>query len=100
MVNCIFLSRFWEAVHNLKTLPQKQVREQVTEIWNEFLSPDASCPINVDSRSYEATKKNLEKADQWSYDVAAVCCLINNINILCLDCLVKQKQAFPIPILA
>ncbi|XP_008206364.1 regulator of G-protein signaling 7 isoform X1 [Nasonia vitripennis] len=63
--------KFWEAVHHLKTLPQKEVREQVTEIWNEFLSPDASCPINVDSRSYEATKKNLEKPDQWSYDVAA-----------------------------
>lgn len=49
--------------------------EQVTDIWNEFLADDASCPINVDSRSYDATKKNLDKPDQWSYDVAAVCFL-------------------------
>ncbi|XP_011500777.1 PREDICTED: regulator of G-protein signaling 7 [Ceratosolen solmsi marchali] len=63
--------KFWEAVRDLKTLPQKNVREKVMEVWNEFLGPDASCPINVDSRSYEMTKKNLEKPDQWSFDVAA-----------------------------
>jgi regulator of G-protein signaling len=59
-------------VRDLKTLPQKNVREKVMEVWNEFLGPDASCPINVDSRSYEITKRNLEKPDQWSFDVAAV----------------------------
>lgn len=41
------------------------------EIWAEFLAADASCPINVDSRSYEITKKNLESPDRWSFDVAA-----------------------------
>ncbi|KAJ8675442.1 hypothetical protein QAD02_011228 [Eretmocerus hayati] len=63
--------KFWEAVRDLKTLPQKDVEEKVSEIWNEFLASDASCPINVDSRSHEATKRNLEKPDRWSYDVAA-----------------------------
>ncbi|XP_023246159.1 regulator of G-protein signaling 7 [Copidosoma floridanum] len=63
--------KFWEAVRNLKTLPQKDVEEKVQEIWNEFLAADASCPINVDSRSYEMTKRNLEKPDRWSFDVAA-----------------------------
>ncbi|XP_015118882.1 regulator of G-protein signaling 7 isoform X2 [Diachasma alloeum] len=63
--------KFWEAVQNLKTLPQRDVQAKVEEIWNEYLRPDASCPINVDSRSFELTKRNLEKPDRWSFDVAA-----------------------------
>lgn len=64
--------RFWEAVRNLKTLPQKEVKERVKEVWSEFLCPDATCPINVDSKSYEITKKNLENPDRWCFDVAGV----------------------------
>lgn len=64
--------RFWEAVQQLKALPQKDVQDKVNEIWTEFLAPDASCPINVDSHSYEITKKNVETPDRWSFDVAAV----------------------------
>lgn len=56
----------------MKTFPQKDVRERVNEIWYEYLGPDASCPINVDSKSYEITKRNLQKADRWCYDIAAV----------------------------
>ncbi|KAG7208741.1 hypothetical protein KM043_014937 [Ampulex compressa] len=63
--------KFWETVQELKTLPQKEVQVKVGEIWNEFLGPEASCPINVDSRSYEITKRNLDKADRWCFDVAA-----------------------------
>ncbi|XP_012539303.1 regulator of G-protein signaling 7 isoform X1 [Monomorium pharaonis] len=63
--------KFWETVQELKTLPQKDVQSKVEEIWREFLDTDASCPINVDSRSYEITKKNLEKPDRWCFDVAA-----------------------------
>ncbi|KAJ8986258.1 hypothetical protein NQ317_009967 [Molorchus minor] len=63
--------RFWEAVQELKALPQSQVQNKAKEIWEEFLAPDASCPINVDSRSYELTKKNMEVLDRWSFDCAA-----------------------------
>jgi len=66
------MCRFWETVQELKTLPQKDVQMKVEEIWREFLDTDASCPINVDSRSYEITKKSLEKPDRWCFDVAAV----------------------------
>jgi len=66
------MCRFWETVQELKTLPQKDVQRKVEEIWREFLATDASCPINVDSRSYEITKKSLEKPDRWCFDVAAV----------------------------
>lgn len=64
--------RFWEAVQELKALPQSEVQEKVDEIWTEYLAPDASCPINVDSRSYEQTKKNMETPDCWSFDASAV----------------------------
>lgn len=63
--------KFWEAVQQLKALPQKDVQDKVDEIWTEFLASDASCPINVDSRSYEITKRNMETLDRWSFDVAA-----------------------------
>ncbi|XP_031846367.1 regulator of G-protein signaling 7 [Nomia melanderi] len=63
--------KFWEAVQELKTLPQKEIQIKINEIWNEYLGPDASCPINVDSQSYEITKKNLQKPDRWCFDVAA-----------------------------
>ena len=66
-------SRFWEAVQQVKALPQKDVQDKVNEIWSEFLAHDASCPINVDAQSYETTKKNMENTDRWSFDVAAVC---------------------------
>ncbi|KYM75466.1 Regulator of G-protein signaling 6 [Atta colombica] len=63
--------KFWETVQELKTLPQKDVQMKVEEIWREFLDTDASCPINVDSQSYEITKKSFEKPDRWCFDVAA-----------------------------
>ncbi|KAG6802651.1 regulator of G-protein signaling 7 [Apis mellifera caucasica] len=63
--------KFWEAVQELKTLPQKEVKNKVNEIWNEYLGPDASCPINVDSQSYEITKKHLQKPDRWCFDITA-----------------------------
>lgn len=74
----VSIYRFWEAVQILKTLPQSQVQEKVNEIWTEFLAPDASCPVNVDSRSYEITKKNMENPDRWSFDCASV---INTIEL-------------------
>lgn len=64
--------KFWEAVQELKALPHSQVQNKVAEIWAEFLASDASCPINVDARSYEVTKKNMEVPDRWSFDCAAV----------------------------
>lgn len=73
--------RFWEAVQTLKTLPQSEVQNKVNEIWAEFLAPDASCPINVDSKSYEVTKKNMENLDRWSFDCAAVSNIINLLTI-------------------
>lgn len=63
--------KFWEAVQELKALPQKDVQDKVNEIWVEYLAPDASCPVNVDACSYEITKKNMENPDRWSFDVVA-----------------------------
>ncbi|KAI4475368.1 hypothetical protein M0802_015188 [Mischocyttarus mexicanus] len=63
--------KFWETVQELKTFSQKDVNVKAGEIWNEFLGPDASCPINVDSRSFEITKRNLLKPDRWCFDIAA-----------------------------
>lgn len=57
----------------MKTLPQAEVADETKRMWEEFLGPDAGIPINVDGKSFEATKKNVEEnPDRWSYDEAAV----------------------------
>ena len=75
----IFLSyfliffRFFEAVQELKSLPLRVVSERVQEIFDEFLGPDATCPVNVDSASNEQVKKYMtQNPDRWTFDVAAV----------------------------
>ncbi|KAG8293874.1 Regulator of G-protein signaling 7 [Homalodisca vitripennis] len=63
--------KFWESVQELKALPQKDVLQRVNEIWAEYLAPDASCPVNVDSHSHEITKRNMAQPDRWTFDTAA-----------------------------
>lgn len=64
--------KFWEACEELRWLPQKKVSDKVLEIWSEFLAPDASCPVNIDSHSHDVTKKNMEShPDRWTFDAAA-----------------------------
>ncbi|XP_014289627.1 regulator of G-protein signaling 7 isoform X2 [Halyomorpha halys] len=64
--------KFWEACEELRWLPQKKVSDKVLEIWSEFLAPDASCPVNIDSHSHDITKKNMEShPDRWTFDAAA-----------------------------
>jgi len=66
--------RFWEAVQELKRLPMSEVPKRAEEIWQEFLAPDATCLVNVDSHSYEQTRKNIQEGnpDRWSFDTALV----------------------------
>lgn len=64
--------RFWEAVQEFRTLPQKKVAGRASEIWVEYLAPEASSQVNIDCRSYNLTKKKLEDPDRWSFDSAAV----------------------------
>lgn len=62
--------RFWEAVQNLKKLPQREVPEAAQEIWTEYLSGDS---LNIDSQSRELSRKNMSTPDRWAFDIAAVC---------------------------
>lgn len=57
----------------MKTLPLAELPAVAKKMWDEFLGPDAGCPINVDGKSFEATKKNVEEnPDRWCFDEAAV----------------------------
>lgn len=64
--------RFLTAVHELKALPQKDVEKKVEEIWEQFLAPNAPIPVNIDSKSMNITKKNIQNPDRWTFDAAAV----------------------------
>lgn len=64
--------KFWEAIQNLKSLPQSQVKEAAKKIFDEFLAPDAPCPVNVDSKSVELAKAALTNGPSFfCFDVAA-----------------------------
>ncbi|KAG5670072.1 hypothetical protein PVAND_000358 [Polypedilum vanderplanki] len=64
--------KFWEAIQNLKSLPQSQVKEAAKKIFDEFLAPDAPCPVNVDSKSVELAKVALTNGPSFfCFDVAA-----------------------------
>ncbi|XP_059621105.1 regulator of G-protein signaling 7 [Phlebotomus argentipes] len=66
--------KFWEAVQNMKTLPQSEVKEAALNIWKEYMAPDAPCPVNVDSRSVELAREAVMSTgpiNRWCFDVAA-----------------------------
>ncbi|XP_069494709.1 regulator of G-protein signaling 6 isoform X2 [Ambystoma mexicanum] len=62
--------RFWMAVQELKKQPLQDVPARVEEIWHEFLSPGAQCPINVDSHSFERTSQNVKDPGRYTYEDA------------------------------
>ena len=57
----VCLRRFWDAVQELKRVHAKDVARKVEAIWTEYLAQDANCPINIDSKSYETSKRNMAK---------------------------------------
>ncbi|GFQ99796.1 regulator of G-protein signaling 7, partial [Trichonephila clavata] len=63
--------KFWDAVQELKQVHSKDIPSKVQEIWNLYLAPDAKEAINIDSKSFEITKRNMEKPDRWTFEEAA-----------------------------
>lgn len=59
--------KFWDAVQELKCVHSKDVAAKVQDIWNEYLGTEANCPINIDSKSYETSKKNMENKPKSRY---------------------------------
>lgn len=55
----------------MKSLPQSQVKEKAKKIFDEFLGPDAPCPVNVDSKSVELAKAALTNPSFFCFDVAS-----------------------------
>uniref|UniRef100_A0A915JV66 Regulator of G-protein signaling 7 n=1 Tax=Romanomermis culicivorax TaxID=13658 RepID=A0A915JV66_ROMCU len=64
--------RFWESVQSLRCSSCRYVPIKVTEIYSEFLGPNATFPVNVDSKVMEITNQNLENSGRWSFDEAFV----------------------------
>jgi regulator of G-protein signaling len=57
----------------MKSLKQSQIKETANQIWEEFLSPDASMPVNVDSKSLDMARQAHDHPTptRWCYDHAA-----------------------------
>jgi regulator of G-protein signaling len=57
----------------MKSLKQSQIKETANQIWEEFLAPDASMPVNVDSKSLDMARQahTSPQPSRWCYDMAA-----------------------------
>ncbi|RMZ96728.1 regulator of G- signaling 7 isoform X1, partial [Brachionus plicatilis] len=62
--------RFYEVCTELRYATNKDIVAKVEDIYNEFLAPVASCPINIDSRVMAITKTKMENPDRYTYDEA------------------------------
>ncbi|KAK2184347.1 hypothetical protein NP493_269g00000 [Ridgeia piscesae] len=63
--------KFWMACQRLKYIAEKDVRQTVQEIYDEFLSPTARDPVNVDCHVAESVRQNVETScDRCCFDVA------------------------------
>ncbi|CAF0770256.1 unnamed protein product [Brachionus calyciflorus] len=62
--------RFYEVCNELRYATNKDIAAKVEDIYNEFLAPVASCPINIDSRVMAITKTKMENPDRYTYDEA------------------------------
>ncbi|XP_063706711.1 uncharacterized protein LOC134835715 [Culicoides brevitarsis] len=63
--------RFWEAVTDLRRSSASSVVKKVKAIYDEFLSPNAPCEINVDGKTMEQVQAGLKNPSRFAFDVAA-----------------------------
>ncbi|XP_077979569.1 regulator of G-protein signaling 7-like [Glandiceps talaboti] len=62
--------RFWQACEELKFAPQSKICQQIQEINREFLVTGASCEINIDGKTVEATQKALMNPCRFTFEAA------------------------------
>uniref|UniRef100_A0A1I8HYT6 Regulator of G-protein signaling 7 n=1 Tax=Macrostomum lignano TaxID=282301 RepID=A0A1I8HYT6_9PLAT len=62
---------FWEACQQLRRLPIGQVAREVQRIYDTFLGPDATEPVNVAGPVAEAVRRRMEgPPDRFAFEVA------------------------------
>ncbi|PAA54920.1 hypothetical protein BOX15_Mlig016946g2 [Macrostomum lignano] len=59
---------FWEACQRLRHAPASQVHKEVNRIYDTFLGPDATEPVNVAGPVAEAVRKRMSSATAASAD--------------------------------
>ncbi|XP_046854895.1 regulator of G-protein signaling 8-like [Xenia sp. Carnegie-2017] len=62
--------RFWLACQELKQTPRMNVPNLVKKIFNDFLNEDATHTINVDAKTYNHVKLNLNNPSYNTFDEA------------------------------
>lgn len=61
---------FWRAVQSLRRGGKSDIEKRVHDIYNEFLSPNAPCEVNLDSTTVEATQEAMKKPSRYTFDAA------------------------------
>ncbi|XP_071834820.1 regulator of G-protein signaling 7-like isoform X2 [Apostichopus japonicus] len=62
--------RFWIACQDLKNASLSKVPQKAIEIFKEFFSEESHCPINIDSKTLEVTRKNMQTPGRDTFDHA------------------------------
>lgn len=62
--------KFWQSVQDLRHGCQTEVSEKVKEIYDEFLSPNAPCEVNLDSKTIEITQERMKQPNRYTFDSA------------------------------
>jgi len=61
---------FWRACRDLKMQPVKKAKELVGQIYLDYVSEETPNPINIDSKIYDITMKNMENPDRYCFEEA------------------------------
>lgn len=67
--------RFWQACQELKGAPIRELRQRVSDIYNQYLAPNAVDSLNVDSRIADSIRRQLSdpsgaEIDRFCFDEA------------------------------
>nr|CAB3265561.1 regulator of G-protein signaling 7-like [Phallusia mammillata] len=61
---------FWLACKDLKMQPINKAKSTVQQIYKDYVSEETSSPINIDSKIYDTTMKNMSNPDRYCFEEA------------------------------
>ncbi|XP_054724014.1 regulator of G-protein signaling 7-like isoform X2 [Uloborus diversus] len=61
---------FWKAVQSLRRGGKANIEKKVHAIYNEFLSPNAPCEVNLDSVTVEKVQEAMKNPSRYTFDEA------------------------------
>ncbi|KAG8192257.1 hypothetical protein JTE90_014113 [Oedothorax gibbosus] len=61
---------FWKAVQSLRRGGKSDIEKKVHDIYNEFLSSNATCEVNLDSSTIQCVQEAMKTPSRYTFDSA------------------------------